>query len=71
MSETLSSWFSGWLDWLKGLFWSKEIEITVVGLQNSGKTSLVNVLSGSLDVFLASLPFFMTATLQVATMLKK
>jgi ADP-ribosylation factor-like protein 8 len=42
----MSSWLASWVDWIKGLFWSKEIEITVVGLQNSGKTSLVSVLAG-------------------------
>lgn len=33
-------------DWLIGLFWSTEMDITVVGLQNAGKTSLVRVLAG-------------------------
>ncbi|CAD6577300.1 MAG: hypothetical protein CYPHOPRED_000216 [Cyphobasidiales sp. Tagirdzhanova-0007] len=37
--------FSYVLNWLRGLFFSKELEITLVGLQNAGKTSLVNVLS--------------------------
>lgn len=43
------SWFSqlidDFLNWLRGLFWKQEMELTLVGLQNSGKTTLVNVLS--------------------------
>jgi len=35
------------LDWLRGLFWKEEMELTLVGLQNSGKTTLVNVLAVS------------------------
>jgi len=41
----MASFFSGILDWLRGLFFAKELEITLVGLQNAGKTSLVNVLA--------------------------
>lgn len=33
------------LDWLRGLFFLEEMEITLVGLQNSGKTTLVNVIA--------------------------
>ena len=40
------------LDWLRSLFFKKgiyklkqEMEITLVGLQNSGKTTLVNILA--------------------------
>ena len=33
------------LDWVKGLFWSKELELSIVGLQNAGKTTLVNTIS--------------------------
>ncbi|KIP08123.1 hypothetical protein PHLGIDRAFT_117549 [Phlebiopsis gigantea 11061_1 CR5-6] len=36
--------FSSWFQWLTGLFWSKTAEITIVGLQASGKTSMVNVI---------------------------
>lgn len=38
-------WFWSFLDWLRSLFFSEEMEITLVGLQNSGKTTLVNVLA--------------------------
>lgn len=32
------------LNWFRSLFWKQEMELTLVGLQNSGKTTLVNVL---------------------------
>ena len=37
------------LDWFKGLFWKEEMELTLVGLQNSGKTTFVNVIAVSLQ----------------------
>ncbi|XP_003748085.1 ADP-ribosylation factor-like protein 8B-A [Galendromus occidentalis] len=33
------------LDWIKSLFWKEEMELTLVGLQYSGKTTFVNVIS--------------------------
>lgn len=42
---SLSSFFSSISNWFKSLFWKQEMELTLVGLQNSGKTTLVNVLS--------------------------
>jgi len=36
--------FSSLFQWLSGLFFSKHAEISIVGLQASGKTSFVNVL---------------------------
>lgn len=39
------TWFWSFLDWLRSLFFRQEMEITLVGLQNSGKTTLVNVLA--------------------------
>jgi ADP-ribosylation factor-like protein 8 len=33
------------LDWVKGLFWKEEMELTLVGLQNSGKTTFVNLIA--------------------------
>ncbi|KAL0073192.1 ADP-ribosylation factor [Phycomyces blakesleeanus] len=33
------------LDWLRSLFFKTEMELTLVGLQNSGKTTLVNVIA--------------------------
>lgn len=35
------------LDWIKSLFWKEEMELTLVGLQNSGKTTFVNVIAVS------------------------
>jgi len=35
------------LDWFKSLFWKEEMELTLVGLQYSGKTTFVNVISVS------------------------
>eukprot|EP00299_Pterocystis_sp_00344_P002553 c12884_g1_i1.p1 GENE.c12884_g1_i1~~c12884_g1_i1.p1 ORF type:complete len:187 (-),score=32.67 c12884_g1_i1:147-707(-) len=38
----------GLLNWLRSLFFKQEMELTLVGLQNAGKTTLVNVVaSGS------------------------
>eukprot|EP00798_Chlamydomonas_sp_ICE-L_P020261 gene20261-27015_t len=36
--------FQGMLDWLRSFFWKQEMEISLIGLQNAGKSSLVNVL---------------------------
>ncbi|KAL8280791.1 hypothetical protein RQP46_006795 [Phenoliferia psychrophenolica] len=36
--------WSTFLQWLRSLFWTKSLEVALIGLQNSGKTSLVNVL---------------------------
>jgi len=33
------------LEWLRSLFFKQEMELTLVGLQNSGKTTLVRMLS--------------------------
>eukprot|EP01120_Amphizonella_sp_Union-15-10_P008307 TRINITY_DN296_c0_g1_i2.p1 TRINITY_DN296_c0_g1~~TRINITY_DN296_c0_g1_i2.p1 ORF type:complete len:188 (-),score=28.68 TRINITY_DN296_c0_g1_i2:25-588(-) len=33
------------LNWFRALFWKQEMELTMVGLQNSGKTTLVNVIA--------------------------
>ncbi|XP_026679605.1 ADP-ribosylation factor-like protein 8B-A [Diaphorina citri] len=33
------------LDWFKSLFWKEEMELTLVGLQCSGKTTFVNVIA--------------------------
>lgn len=38
-------WFWSLMDWLKSFFYNEEMEVTLVGLQNSGKTTLVNVLA--------------------------
>nr|AOC97517.1 Arf family protein [Volvariella volvacea] len=41
----MAGFFSSIFQWLSGLFFSKTAEIAVVGLQASGKTSFVNVLT--------------------------
>jgi len=33
------------LDWIKSLFWKEEMELTLVGLQYSGKTTFVGVIA--------------------------
>ncbi|UXI20070.1 ectonucleoside triphosphate diphosphohydrolase 1 [Sarcoptes scabiei] len=33
------------LDWLRSLFWKEELELTLVGLQYSGKTTFVSVIA--------------------------
>lgn len=38
------------LDWFKSLFWKEEMELTLVGLQCSGKTTFVNVIAVSMRV---------------------
>ena len=38
------------LDWFKTLFWKEEMELTLVGLQYSGKTTFVNVIAVSLQL---------------------
>ncbi|EIM81647.1 Arl8a protein [Stereum hirsutum FP-91666 SS1] len=41
----MSGFFTNLFQWFSGLFFSKKAEISVVGLQASGKTSFVNVIS--------------------------
>lgn len=38
------------LDWFKALFWKEEMELTLVGLQYSGKTTFVNVIAVSSEL---------------------
>lgn len=42
------SFFGRLLDWFRSLFWKEEMELTLVGLQNSGKTTFVNVIAVSI-----------------------
>ncbi|KAF6260021.1 P-loop containing nucleoside triphosphate hydrolase protein [Scenedesmus sp. NREL 46B-D3] len=41
----MSAWWSRLLDWLRSLFFKREMELSLIGLQNAGKSSLVNVLT--------------------------
>ncbi|KRX04149.1 P-loop containing nucleoside triphosphate hydrolase [Pseudocohnilembus persalinus] len=37
--------FNKLVSWVKSLFWNKELELSIVGLQNAGKTTLVNTMA--------------------------
>lgn len=41
----MASFFRGIMDWVRGLFWKQEMEITLVGLQGAGKTTLLSAIS--------------------------
>lgn len=43
------AFFNRIIEWFKSLFWKEEMELTLVGLQNSGKTTFVNVIAVSGD----------------------
>merc|ERR1711907_371878 len=50
MWASIKAKLSSMLNYLRGLFWKQEMEITLVGLQNAGKSTLVNVIAtGSYD----------------------
>eukprot|EP01147_Barroeca_monosierra_P003389 gene3389-6043_t len=38
-------WLDRFIDWIKSLFWKEEMELTLVGLQNSGKSTFVDVIA--------------------------
>ena len=38
------AFFQSIMDWLRSLFFKQEMELSLIGLQGAGKTSLVNVL---------------------------
>lgn len=39
------SWFKNLIDWFKNLFWKQELDLAIVGLQYSGKSTFVKLLS--------------------------
>ncbi|CAB3999519.1 ADP-ribosylation factor 8A [Paramuricea clavata] len=43
--DKMMSFFQRILDWIRSLFWKEEMELTLVGLQYSGKTTFVNVIA--------------------------
>ena len=43
--SVISRLLSEFVDWVRALFWKQEMELTLVGLQASGKTTLVNLIS--------------------------
>lgn len=42
--SSMTGWFDSMLDWLRSLFFKQEMELSLIGLQNAGKSSFVNVL---------------------------
>lgn len=45
-SDTPSTgFFAKMMDWLRSLFFGKQLEIALVGLQNAGKSTLVNTIA--------------------------
>ena len=44
------AFFNRIVEWFKSLFWKEEMELTLVGLQNSGKTTFVNVIAVSIKL---------------------
>jgi GTPase SAR1 family protein len=55
------SFFQRILDWFKSLFWKEEMELTLVGLQYSGKTTFVNVIAVSDSLKNLMAHFFVSA----------
>lgn len=47
LADKMLAFFQRILDWIKSLFWKEEMELTLVGLQYSGKTTFVNVIAVS------------------------
>ncbi|ODQ64481.1 P-loop containing nucleoside triphosphate hydrolase protein [Nadsonia fulvescens var. elongata DSM 6958] len=43
---SIYSWFQSVYNYLLSLFWSTELDVTLLGLQNAGKTSLLKVFIG-------------------------
>mmetsp|Transcript_5285 Transcript_5285/g.18420 ORF Transcript_5285/g.18420 Transcript_5285/m.18420 type:complete len:183 (-) Transcript_5285:109-657(-) len=41
----MASMWKRFLDWLRSLFFKQEMELSLIGLQNAGKSSLVNVIA--------------------------
>ncbi|KAF7673457.1 adp-ribosylation factor family protein, partial [Alternaria burnsii] len=46
LTTAMANLFRRIYDWLLRLFWATEMDITMIGLQNAGKTSLLRVLAG-------------------------
>jgi hypothetical protein len=56
------------LDWIKSKFWTEEMELTLVGLQCSGKTTFVHVIAVSNFDFLKLQFFFLTIFINYSTL---
>uniref|UniRef100_A0A6U5BCI9 Uncharacterized protein n=1 Tax=Hemiselmis andersenii TaxID=464988 RepID=A0A6U5BCI9_HEMAN len=49
-SSFSASWlYSKLLSWIQSIFWRQHLELTMVGLQNAGKTTLINVFTDNKD----------------------
>jgi len=46
MSVIMAGFFRSIYDWLLRMFWATEMDVTMIGLQNAGKSSLLRVLAG-------------------------
>lgn len=62
LADKMLAFFQRILDWIKSLFWKEEMELTLVGLQYSGKTTFVNVIAVS--VYLRLLCFVLNFNYQ-------
>ena len=47
MNQKKESFFDKILNWLKSLFFKRELEFAIIGLQNAGKTTLVEFLASN------------------------
>jgi GTPase SAR1 family protein len=45
MNQKKESFFDKILNWLKSLFLKKELELAIIGVQNAGKSTLVELLA--------------------------
>jgi len=45
-NKPLSFW-DKLVEWIKSLFFNKELELAILGIQNAGKTTLVNVMANN------------------------
>ena len=44
-NNNTKSWWERFIDWLRSLFFKKELQIKILGLQKAGKSTFVNVLA--------------------------
>ncbi|CAM8905022.1 unnamed protein product [Rhodiola kirilowii] len=51
--------WEAFLNWLRGLFFKQEMELSRIRLQNAGKTSLVNVTGGYSEDMIPTVGFNM------------
>ena len=56
--DSIKNFFKSIIEWIKSKFWKQEMELTLVGLQNSGKTTLVNIITVRYKFFFFYFYFF-------------